>query len=45
MIEIITRLGVRGKEYVFRFGGTLYVFKDLKKAEIERDRLTNGSLF
>lgn len=45
MIEITSRLGVKGKEYVFRYGGKLYVFKDLKKAEIERDRLLNGSLF
>ena len=45
MIGICERESVRGKEYIFRHNGQLYVFRDKIKAELEFLRLNGGCLF
>lgn len=45
MMGICERESVRGKEYIFRHNGQLYVFKSKIQAEIEYLKLTGGSLF
>ena len=45
MQNIVSRDGVHGVEWIFRHNGTLYVFKSKKAAEVEYQRLVNGSLF
>lgn len=42
---IAVRDSVRGKEYIFRHDGKLYVFKSKNEAQNEYERLVNGSLF
>ena len=42
---ITVRDSVRGKEYIFRHDGKLYVFKSKNEAHSEYERLVNGSLF
>lgn len=44
-MKVLERDGVHGKEYIFRLDGNLYVFKSKKEAEVEYQRLVNGSLF
>ena len=44
-MHIMERDGVRGKEFVFRVCGQLYVFKTREEAEIKYLELTGGSLF
>lgn len=45
MATIVKREGVNGIEWMFRHNGQLYVFKTKAEAEIEFDKVVNGSLF
>lgn len=45
MPNIVSRDGAHGVEWMFRHNGNLYVFKSKKEAEVEYQRLVNGSLF
>lgn len=44
-MEITSRETAKGVEYIFRWGGKLYVFKSKKEAELRLYELQNGDLF
>lgn len=45
MNGLVKRDGGHGAEWMFRYNGKLYVFKDKKAAQIAYDELVRGSLF
>ena len=45
MTNISTRETTKGREYIFRWNGQLFVFKTKEEAEIRLYELQNGSLF